>query len=144
MSAKKETAKHAKKVMATDLQIAVRKVVATNPATGEVLAELECANDREVQAACARARAAQPRWSALGIRKRSAILREFQRVLHERKSEVARLITREAGKPYVESLLMEIVVVLDAARFLIENADRLLRDESVPHVCTGPVCQAQG
>jgi len=119
--------------MATDLQIAVRKVVSTNPATGEVLAELECATDREVHDACARARAAQGKWAALGVRKRVAILREFQRVLHERKSEIARLISREAGKPYVESLLMEVVVVLDAARFLIENAGRFLRDEPVPH-----------
>ena len=69
----------------------------------------------------------------LGIRKRIAILREFQRLLHQQKSEVAQLVTREAGKPYVEALLTEVLVVLDAARFLIDNAFRLLRDEPVPH-----------
>ena len=57
----------------------------------------------------------------------------FQRLLHQKKSEVAQLVTREAGKPYVEALLTEVLVVLDAARFLIENAYRLLRDEPVPH-----------
>ncbi len=119
--------------MATDLHVAVRKVVSTNPATGEVLRELECATDGEVQAAVARAQAAQSSWAALGVRKRVAILREFQQVLLERKSETARLITREAGKPLVESLLMEVLVVLDATRFLIENAARFLRDEPVPH-----------
>lgn len=119
--------------MATDLQIAVRKVVSTNPATGEVLRELECTTDREVQAAVARAQAAQASWAAVGVRKRVSILREFQQVLLERKSETARLITREAGKPLVESLLMEVLVVLDATRFLIENAASFLRDEPVPH-----------
>ena len=119
--------------MANDLQIAARKIASVNPATGATLREFECTSELEVQAAVARAHVAQPGWAWLGIRKRIAILREFQRLLHEKKSEVARLITREAGKPYVEALLTEVLVVLDAARFLIENAYRLLRDEPVPH-----------
>jgi acyl-CoA reductase-like NAD-dependent aldehyde dehydrogenase len=119
--------------MATNLHITTRKVISTNPATGEILRELDCATDTEVQIAVGRARTAQPAWAALGVRKRVAIVREFQRVLQEKKSEAARLITREAGKPYTESLLMEVLVVLDAARFLIENAARFLRDEPVPH-----------
>jgi len=59
------------------------------PATGEVLRELDCVTDADVGEAVARARLAQPGWAALGVRKRVAILREFQRLLHEKKSEVA-------------------------------------------------------
>src|SRR5205807_1459443 len=47
--------------------------------------------------------------------------------------EIAGIITREAGKPLAEALVTEILVVLDAARFLIDNAFALLRDEPVPH-----------
>ena len=119
--------------MATDLKIAVRKIASTNPATGEALGEFESASEAEVHAAVARASSAQASWAALGCGKRIAILRNFQRLLHQKKSEVAQLVTREAGKPYVEALLTEVLVVLDAARFLIENAYRLLRDEAVPH-----------
>ena len=119
--------------MATDVQIAARKITSVNPATGEVLREFEPARDAEVQAAVARARSAQAAWNELGVRRRVAILREFQRILHQRKSEVARLITREAGKPVGEALLTEVLVVLDAARFCIDNAYTFLRDEPVPH-----------
>jgi acyl-CoA reductase-like NAD-dependent aldehyde dehydrogenase len=119
--------------MVTDLKIAIPKIVSTNPATGEALREFDCASDPEVRAAVGRARAAQPSWGDLGVRKRIAILRDFQTRLHRRKSEVAQLVTREAGKPYVEALLTEVLVVLDAARFLIDNAYRLLQDEPVPH-----------
>jgi len=42
-------------------------------------------------------------------------------------------ITREAGKPLAEALVTEVLVVLDSARFLIDNAWNLLRDEAVPH-----------
>jgi acyl-CoA reductase-like NAD-dependent aldehyde dehydrogenase len=119
--------------MATDLQSAVRTISSVNPATGETLQQLECANADQVRAAVDRARRAQPVWNALGVQRRVSVLRAFQARLHQRKSEVARLITREAGKPYVEALLTEVMVVLDAARFLIENAYTLLRDEIVPH-----------
>jgi acyl-CoA reductase-like NAD-dependent aldehyde dehydrogenase len=119
--------------MATDLQIAVRMVSSVNPATGEVLRELQCAGCSEVQAAVARAQAAQPAWAETGVRRRIAALREFQHKLHEKKSEIAEAITQEAGKPVAEALTTEVLVVLDAARFLIDNAYRLLHDEPVPH-----------
>jgi acyl-CoA reductase-like NAD-dependent aldehyde dehydrogenase len=116
-----------------ELEVAVRKMSSVNPATGEVLRELQCASENEVRAAVARARAAQPSWAEIGVRKRVAFLREFQRRLHQWKSETAQVISREAGKPVVEALTTEVLVVLDAARFLSDNAYRLLRDEPVPH-----------
>jgi acyl-CoA reductase-like NAD-dependent aldehyde dehydrogenase len=119
--------------MVTDLHIAARKVSSVNPATGEVLREFECAGNDEVQAAVARACAAQGAWAEIEVRKRIAVLREFQNNLLKRKSEIAEAITREAGKPAAEALITEVLVVLDAARFLIDNAYRLLRDEPVPH-----------
>jgi acyl-CoA reductase-like NAD-dependent aldehyde dehydrogenase len=119
--------------MVTDLQVAVRKIVSTNPATGEVLRAFESASEAEVQAAVARARKAQAAWAEMGVRRRIATLRDFQRRLHQRKKEVAQLVTREEGKPYVEALLTEVLVVLDAAGFLIDNAYPLLKDEPLPH-----------
>jgi succinate-semialdehyde dehydrogenase/glutarate-semialdehyde dehydrogenase len=119
--------------MATDLQIAARKIVSVNPATGEVLRELECAGEGAVEAAVERARAAQAAWAELGLRRRIEVLREFQAKLYAKKSEIAAAITREVGKPLVEALVTEVLVVLDAARFLIDNAFGLLRDEPVPH-----------
>jgi succinate-semialdehyde dehydrogenase/glutarate-semialdehyde dehydrogenase len=119
--------------MATDLQVAVRKCSSVNPATGEILCELACADEAEVRAAVARAHAAQAAWSHIGVRKRIAVLRDFQRILCAKKSEIAEAITRETGKPVAEALTTEVLVVLDAARFLIENTYHLLRDQSLPH-----------
>src|SRR5437879_8695600 len=119
--------------MSTNVQVPVRTVASVNPASGEVLRELACAGEEEVHAAVVRSRAVQAQWCEVGPRKRVEILREFQRLLCEKKSDVARVITREAGKPYVEALLTEVMVVLDAARWLIDNAYSLLRDELVDH-----------
>src|ERR1700758_3413169 len=98
------------------------KIPSINPATGEVLDEIQCASDEEVLAAVNRAHAAQSTWSELGVLRRIEILREFQRRLHAGKSRIAEAITREAGKPAAEALTTEVLVVLDAARFLIDNA----------------------
>lgn len=129
--------------MATDPQLGTsesltlaapqRQLTSRNPATGETLGELTCATDAEIHAAVARVRAAQPAWAAVDLRRRVAILRRFQRLLADHRAAVATLITREAGKPYVEALSTEVLVALDAARYCIEAAHSFLRDERVPH-----------
>ncbi len=119
--------------MASETQVAQRQIASVNPATGELLADFPCATPAEVQAAVAAARRAQPDWQHAGVQHRAHILRRFQRLLTEKKTEIARAITREAGKPYVESLLTEVVVALDAAGFCAQQAPALLRPEPVPH-----------
>jgi acyl-CoA reductase-like NAD-dependent aldehyde dehydrogenase len=119
--------------MANGLQVATRRVSSVNPATGAVLREFDRAGESQVQSAVERALAAQVSWVEIGVRKRIAVLRDFQRRLLEKKSEIAEAITNEAGKPVAEALTTEVLVVLDAARFLIDNAYRLLADEPVPH-----------
>src|SRR5512146_370533 len=119
--------------MASEAHVAAHRIVTLDPATDERLAELDCAGRDEVFSAVARARAAQPAWAAAGAAERVRVLRRFQQLLHAKKTQVATLITREAGKPYVESLLTEVLVALDTARFLCGQAHSFLRPESIPH-----------
>ena len=119
--------------MAANVEFALSRIASVNPATGEVLGELDSAGPTEVRAAVARAHAAQPEWDAWGIRSRVRVLRRFQQILLAHKTDIARRITQEAGKPAVEALVTEVLVVLDAARFLIDNAFAILREEKLPH-----------
>jgi acyl-CoA reductase-like NAD-dependent aldehyde dehydrogenase len=119
--------------MATDVQIGALRIRAINPATGELLREFECATPGDVADAVRRARAAQPAWEQTPIEKRLKVVQKFQRLLSERKQQIARTITSESGKPYVEALLTEILVALDTARFLLVESYEFLRDKRVPH-----------
>ena len=119
--------------MSSSVQIPVRRISSVNPATGEILGDMECANAQQVHDGVLRAQAAQISWAAMTLRGRISILRALQDLLHRKKSDIAGAITRESGKPVAEALTTEVLVVLDAARFLIENAYRLLRDEPLPH-----------
>ena len=80
--------------MRSNVEFAVSRIASVNPATGEVLGELDSAGPTEVSAAVARARAAQLDWSAWGIRNRVRVLRRFQRILLARKTDIARRITQ--------------------------------------------------
>lgn len=124
--------------MATETQLvaalaAPDKFINRNPATGEVIGEYAIATAEDVQAAIARARVAQGAWARVPLPKRVAVVRRFIDLLAEQKEAVAATISAEAGKPRVEALLTEVMVVLDAARFCAENAFRVMREEPLPH-----------
>ena len=58
-------------------------IAVKNPATGEIIREVPCADPAAVEAAVARARAAQPAWGALPFRERARALRRFARALRD-------------------------------------------------------------
>ena len=120
--------------MSTTTEVAAREtLISTNPATGEKLAELNCATPEEVREAVQRAHEAQRAWQATPVKDRIAVLKRFRRKLSEQREEVAKLISREAGKPTVEALNTEVIVVLDSTEFCIRTAHKFLRDQPLPH-----------
>ena len=120
--------------MSTMTRVASREtLISTNPATGEKLAELTCTTVENVHEAVQRAQQAQPAWEATPVKDRIAVLERFQHRLSEQREEVSKLISREAGKPTVEALNTEVIVVLDATEFCIRTAHKFLRDQPLPH-----------
>ncbi len=104
-----------------------------NPATGESVGDIRCFSEEEIRAAVGRARVAQQRWAQSSVRARLQIVRNFQRLLCEQKDSVAAVITKEAGKPLTEAMSTEILVVLEATNFLLNNVPVFLSPEDVPH-----------
>lgn len=119
--------------MSADIEIATRRLSVSNPATGQFLREFECADAVAVRELVSRAREAQAKWQTTSLRQRLAVIDKFQQLLNDHKSQVARTITSESGKPLAEALLTEVMVVLDTSRFLLSTAHEFLRDERVPH-----------
>src|SRR5581483_40193 len=119
--------------MPVEAQVEKKMLISYNPADGTVVGEVAIASVEEVRAAVERAHVAQREWNARGMRTRLKIIRCFQRLLKEHKQIVATLISREAGKPVVEALLSEVLVVLDSTRFLLQHAYRILKPERLPH-----------
>jgi acyl-CoA reductase-like NAD-dependent aldehyde dehydrogenase len=104
---------------------AMLKVV--EPATEEVLAELPHAGVEETDTAVARAKAAFPEWRAVTPADRAKIIRSIAAALAERVEEVARLETRNVGKPIGDSR-GEVSMVVDVFNYYAGAPERLLGD----------------
>src|SRR5437762_9504830 len=70
-----------------------------NPATEEELAQLPEAGVEEADAAVARAKAAYPGWRAVAPAERGRLLRRLATLVEEHGEELARIESRNAGKP---------------------------------------------
>ena len=75
----------------------------TNPATGQVLGRIPDLGGDAAQDAVAAARAALPAWRGLTARARAVILRRWHDRVMEARSDLARLLTAEQGKPLAEA-----------------------------------------
>jgi betaine-aldehyde dehydrogenase len=70
-----------------------------NPATEQVIAEVEPAGVEETDAAVARAKAAFPAWRAVAPTDRARLLRRLATLVEEHHEELSRIESRNAGKP---------------------------------------------
>ncbi len=102
----------------------------TNPATGATLAEVTVDGHAAVRRKYEQARAAQPRWAALPIKKRLDTIRAFREQLATRHDALAQTLTQEVGKPIRQSR-NEINGVAARIDFFLAESARTLRAQTV-------------
>ncbi len=107
------------------------KLKSINPATLEVLKEIETTPVEEVFEISRKAQGAFKKWSATSIDERLKLLKRARDILYEDRDEIAKLITLENGKPILESYSMEIFPSLDLFDFYIKNARKILKPKKV-------------
>jgi len=101
-----------------------------NPATGSVIAEVAADSLKTVRAKYDLARAAQPGWAAVPIKKRLAAIAKFRELLISRQDVLVRTLTAEVGKPIRQSR-NELNGLTARIDFFLAEAERSLRDERV-------------
>jgi betaine-aldehyde dehydrogenase len=94
-----------------------------NPATEEPIAELEQAGLEDADAAVARAKAAFPAWRAVAPADRARLLRRLAALVEENGEELARIETRNVGKPISDSR-GEVGMVADVFHFYAGAVDK--------------------
>jgi acyl-CoA reductase-like NAD-dependent aldehyde dehydrogenase len=94
-----------------------------NPATEEPLAELEQAGVEETDAAVARAKAAFPAWRAVAPTDRARLLRRLATLVEEHREELARIESRNVGKP-IAGARAEVGMVAQVFHFYAGAVDK--------------------
>jgi aldehyde dehydrogenase (NAD+) len=101
------------------------RVTSTNPAdTSETVADVNLGDAATFVAACEAARAAQREWAAVPAPMRGRAIQQIGRLVEDNKEALARIVTREIGKPYAESL-GEVQEIIDTCDFFIGEGRRL-------------------
>lgn len=94
-----------------------------DPATGEVIGHVAALSAAQARTATDAAEAAFPVWSALLPQERSAALRRWHALILDAREDLARLVTREQGKPLSEAR-GEIDYAASFVEFYAEEARR--------------------
>ena len=77
----------------------------TNPATGDVLAEVPRMGAEETRRSIAAAERALPAWKHATARERARVLRRLADLMVEHEDDLARLMVLEQGKPLAEATI---------------------------------------
>ncbi|RPE31398.1 gamma-glutamyl-gamma-aminobutyraldehyde dehydrogenase [Acinetobacter sp. BIGb0102] len=105
----------------------------TNPATGEVLAEITACNEQDVNIAVANAKTAfeDGRWSKLSPNQRKHILLNFADLLEKNTVELAVMESLDSGKPISECQLTDVPEMIHTIRWHAELIDKIY-DSTAP------------
>src|SRR6266571_8535886 len=109
-----------------------KTIEVVNPATEDVIAEVASAEQADVDAAVAAARAAfEGPWGKLSARDRGRIVWKIGEKLLEKADELARLETLHNGKPIFESRQIEIPAAAECFEYYAGWADKVM-GETIP------------
>src|SRR3954471_18679382 len=96
-----------------------------NPAdTADVVGDVWLGDAATFVDACTRARAAQRDWAATPAPVRGRAIQQAGRLVEDNMQALARIVTREVGKPYAEAL-GEVQEVVDTCSFFLSEGRRL-------------------
>jgi succinate-semialdehyde dehydrogenase/glutarate-semialdehyde dehydrogenase len=107
------------------------EIISYDPATGKELGRAPLSSLEDVRQAVKQARAAQPAWANLTFRQRARVILKAREIMLAERDQVARLVSRETGKPLAEALSMEIVPTLDAMHYFAHASENLLRPQKI-------------
>ena len=95
----------------------------SNPARGDVIAQVADLSRADLARAIDGAEAAQKKWAALTAKERCNILRNWYNLMMEHQSDLAMILTAEMGKPLTEAM-GEIAYGASFVEFFAEEAKR--------------------
>ncbi|WP_016989072.1 NAD-dependent succinate-semialdehyde dehydrogenase [Flavobacterium sp. ACAM 123] len=102
----------------------------TNPATNKVLKSFDEMTDKQVEAAIAKSNAFFQEWKKTSYDERSKVLHKVAKLMRERKSEFAELITLEMGKVFAQAE-WEVNLSADILDYYADNAAAFLADKNL-------------
>src|SRR4051812_19391119 len=108
-----------------------RRIVSYAPASGEVLGEVPVFSTERVREVMNRARVAQAVWADVALEERCERVLALRDVIVDRADELVDLLSAECGKPRLEALVHEVMVIADLATYYAKRATKILAPREI-------------
>jgi len=102
------------------------KLASLNPATLEPLGEVSLASDDDCRRAVRAAAEALPQWRELPIAEKKKIFSRAKAILLDRSRDLAELVCREKGSPYMEAMAIDVLTGLELLDYYSRHMHRTL------------------
>ncbi len=108
-----------------------KKMTSTNPATLEPLGEADLATEEDCLRAVEAAKNAFLSWRETSSDKKRQVFKNAKKILLQKSTEIATLITKEHGSPLPESLSMEVWSAVEALDYYALTMDKNLSPQKM-------------
>ncbi|MBB1285792.1 aldehyde dehydrogenase family protein [Flavisolibacter sp. BT320] len=106
----------------------MKKLTIVNPATEEVITQLNEDSDETLQDKLTQLQQGQKAWQKVSLSEKVAVIKKFSELLQKNSESLASILTSEMGKPLQQSR-NEIAGACKRISWLTQNADRYLQEE---------------
>jgi succinate-semialdehyde dehydrogenase / glutarate-semialdehyde dehydrogenase len=108
----------------------IMKITSINPATGEAIKTYDEASPKEVESAVTQAHETWRTWRTTTFADRAKLMKQTAKILHERSSDLARLMAAEMGKPLNQGVA-EVEKCAWACEYYAGNAEGHLAPDTI-------------
>jgi acyl-CoA reductase-like NAD-dependent aldehyde dehydrogenase len=108
-----------------------RELESFSPIDGKRLGAVPTLAPEQVQSVVDDVAEVQPFWAQLPLSDRARYMRRAAQVIIDRLDELTTLLTREQGKPRIESYTMELLPTIDSLRWIAEAGPGILEGEPI-------------
>lgn len=106
----------------------MKKLKSINPATEEILGEVEVTGASQIKNKILRARQAYVGWKMLGLAKRNSYMFDLVERLRKKKEVLATMVSKEMGMPIIDSRA-DVEDAINYLNWYIENSEKYLSPE---------------
>jgi acyl-CoA reductase-like NAD-dependent aldehyde dehydrogenase len=99
---------------------------ALDPATGELLGSFAATRPTDVAEVVAQVAKVQPLWALLRLEDRARYMRRMAQAIVDELDELREAIAREQGRPRTEVAALELLVAIDALKWVAQDGARVL------------------
>jgi acyl-CoA reductase-like NAD-dependent aldehyde dehydrogenase len=118
--------------MEAALKPAAAQLESFSPMDGARLGAVPTVAPEQVQSVVDDVAGVQPFWAELPLGDRARYMRRAAQAVIDDLEDLARLLSREQGKPINESYTMELLPTIDSLRWLAQTGPGILEDERIP------------